>query len=247
MARPPSLPGDHDPEELAPSGPGLVLFRPDDGGDVLRVRIEGETVWLSQAQMAELFQTTKQNISQHLRNVFEERELEEGAVVKEYLTTAADGKQYRTLHYSLDSILAVGYRVRSHRGTRFRRWATATLSEFLVKGFTIDDERLKEARTLGSGTRDYFDEPLARIRDIRASERRFYQKITDIYATSSDYDKDAALTHEFYATVQNKLRWACAQARPDLPVRRADSDSPMGEASRPRRATPRSTTKNAAA
>ena len=203
---------------------GLVLFRPADGSDALRVRIEGETVWLTQAQMAELFQTTKQNISLHLRNIWSDRELDEGSVVKEYLTTAADGKQYRTLHYALDAILAVGYRVRSHRGTQFRQWATATLSELLVKGFVLDDERLKEGRAIGT---DYFDELLERIRDIRASERRFYQKITDIYATSIDYDSDAELTHTFYATVQNKLHWAITgQTAAEIVKSRADASQP---------------------
>ncbi len=210
-----------------PRRPGLVLFRPDDGGAALRVRIEGETVWLSQAQMAELFQTTKQNVSLHLRNIFAEKELRKEAVVKDFLTTAADGKQYRTQHYSLDAILAVGYRVRSHRGTQFRQWATATLSEFLVKGFAMDDERLKEGRTLGGGTRDYFDELLARIRDIRASERRFYQKVTDIYATSIDYDANAAITRDFYATVQNKLHWAIhGHTAAEIITGRADAAKP---------------------
>ena len=131
--------------------------------------------------MAELFQTTKQNISLHIQNILEEKELQLEAVVKEYLTTAADGKRYLTLHYNLDMILAVGYRVRSLRGTQFRQWATAQLRELLVKGFVLDDERIKAGKTIGQ---DYFDELLARIRDIRSSERMFYQKITDIYATS---------------------------------------------------------------
>jgi hypothetical protein len=225
MARKPDQLPSGDPGDAPP---GLVLFRPDDGGDALRVRIEGETVWLTQAQMADLFQTTKQNVSLHLRNILSERELDEGSVVKEYLTTAADGKQYRTLHYSLDAILAVGYRVRSHRGTQFRQWATATLSEFLVKGFAMDDERLKEGRTLAaSGGHDYFDELLERIRDIRASERRFYQKITDIYATSIDYDTNAELTQTFYATVQNKLHWAITgQTAAEIVKARADASKP---------------------
>jgi len=223
--QPPSSDAGGDPGDAPP---GLVLFRPDDGGDALRVRIEGETVWLTQAQMADLFQTTKQNVSLHLRNILSDRELDEGSVVKEYLTTAADGKQYRTLHYALDAILAVGYRVRSHRGTQFRQWATATLSEFLVKGFAMDDERLKEGRTLAaSGGRDYFDELLERIRDIRASERRFYQKITDIYATSIDYDNNADLTREFYATVQNKLHWAITgKTAAEIVTARADASKP---------------------
>ncbi|MEK6676559.1 MAG: RhuM family protein [Planctomycetota bacterium] len=155
--------------------------------------------------MVELYQTSKQNISLHIRNILDEKELDEISVVKEYLTTAADGKQYRTLHYSLDMILAIGYRVRSHRGTLFRQWATAQLRELLVKGFVLDDERIKAGRTIGQ---DYFDELLDRIRDIRSSERLFYQKVTDIYATSIDYDADAEISKEFFATVQNKLHWA---------------------------------------
>ena len=214
---------DLSPDQPTPS-PGLVLFQPDDGGRALRVRIEGETVWLTQAQIAELFQTTKQNVSLHLRNILLEEELEHDRVVKEYLTTAADGKQYRTLHYALDAILAVGYRVRSHRGTQFRQWATTTLGEFLVKGFAMDDERLKEGRSIGA---DYFDELLERIRDIRASERRFYQKITDIYATSIDYDADTNITREFYATVQNKLHWAIhGHTAAEIITQRADADKP---------------------
>ncbi|MFI4854587.1 MAG: virulence RhuM family protein [Phycisphaerales bacterium JB065] len=146
---------------------GMVPFRPNDGENALRVRLEGETVWLTQAQMAEMVQTTEQNISLRLKNIFSEHELEEDRVVKNYLTTAADGKDYVVLHYSLDAILAVGYRVRSTRGTQFRQWATTTLSEYLTKGFVMDDDRLKEGRSLG---RDYFDGLLERIRDIRASE-----------------------------------------------------------------------------
>lgn len=185
--------------------PGGQLLIYQDGGTRLQVRLDGQTVWLTQALMAELFQTTKQNISLHLQNIFDDKELQQAAVVKEYLTTAADGKRYRTLHYNLDAILAVGYRVRSPRGTAFRQWATARLGELLVKGFTLDDERIKAGRTIGA---DYFDELLARIRDIRASERLFYQKITDIYATSIDYDANAELTQLFFQTVQNKMHWA---------------------------------------
>ena len=222
--QPPSNEAGGDPGDAPP---GLVLFRPDDGGDALRVRIEGETVWLTQPQMADLFQTTKQNVSAHLRNIFAEGELQPGATVKKYLTVRTEGsRQVERLldHYSLDAILAVGYRVRSHRGTQFRQWATATLSEFLVKGFAMDDERLKEGRNLG---RDYFDELLERIRDIRASERRFYQKITDIYATSIDYDNNADLTREFYATVQNKLHWAITgKTAAEIVTARADASKP---------------------
>ena len=145
-------------------------------------------------------------------------------VCKDYLQTASDGKSYSTKHYSLDMIIAVGYRVRSARGTQFRQWATATLAEYLTKGFALDDQRLKDAKNWGA---DYFDELLARIRDIRASERRFYQKITDIYATSIDYDGKAAITQEFYATVQNKLHWAITgRTAAETVVSRADADKP---------------------
>lgn len=209
-----------------PSDTGLVLFQPADGA-ALRVRIEGETVWLTQVQMADLFQTTKQNISLHLKNIFADGELDPAATVKKYLTVQTEGARRvsRTVdHYALDAILAVGYRVRSDRGTQFRQWATATLSEYLVKGFALDDERLKEGRSLGA---DYFDELLARIRDIRASERRFYQKITDIYATSVDYDPAAGVTKDFYATVQNKLHWAIhGRTAAEVIRERADASRP---------------------
>lgn len=179
-----------------------------DAGLNLQVRLDGRTVWLTQLQMADLFQTTKQNISLHIHNILDEHELEAEATVKQYLTVQTEGSrqvQRQVDHYSLDMILAVGYRVRSQRGTQFRQWATARLGELLVKGFTLDDERIKAGRTLGQ---DYFDELLSRIRDIRSSERLFYQKITDIYATSIDYDRNAALTQEFFKTVQNKMHWA---------------------------------------
>jgi hypothetical protein len=208
-------------EPQPPSGQLLIY---QDGGLRLQVRLDGRTVWLSQAAIADLFQTSKQNVSLHLQNIFEEQELGQDSVVKEYLTTAADGKQYRTLHYNLDAILAVGYRVRSSRGTAFRQWATARLSELLVKGFTLDDERIKAGRTVGES---YFDELLARIRDIRASERLFYQKITDIYATSIDYDADAELTQLFFQTVQNKMHWAAhGHTAAELVRQRADATKP---------------------
>lgn len=204
--------------------PGFVLYQLPDGRSRLSVRLEGKTVWLTQAQMAELFQTTRANITIHIGNVLEEGELPGEAVCKEYLQTAADGKEYATKHYSLDMIIAVGYRVRSGRGTQFRQWATATLAEYLTKGFALDDMRLKEGRNWGA---DYFDELLARIRDIRASERRFYQKITDIYATSIDYDPHSPITKDFYATVQNKLHWAIhGETAAETIVRRADAGKP---------------------
>ena len=193
------------PGGLPPSGNMLIY---QDGATRLQVRLDGQTVWLPQVAIAELFQTTKQNVSLHIQNIFEEGELDPMATVKQYLTVQMEGNRQirRALdHYNLDVILAIGYRVRSHRGTQFRQWATARLSELLVKGFALDDERIKAGRTLGG---DYFEELLARIRDIRASERMFYQKITDIYATSIDYDAAAEITKTFFQTVQNKLHWA---------------------------------------
>jgi hypothetical protein len=180
----------------------IVIFKTSDEKISIDVRFDEETVWLSQAQMAELFQTNKQNISLHINNVFKEGELESDSVVKEYLTTAADGKNYSTKHYNLDVIISVGYRVKSLRGTQFRKWATSRLNEYIRKGFTIDDERLKN----GGGR--YFHELLQRIRDIRSSERNLYQQVTDIYATSVDYDPKAATTRDFFATVQNKMHYA---------------------------------------
>ena len=179
-----------------------------DGTLSLSVRLDGQTVRLTQAAMAELFQTTPQNITLHLKSIYEEGELSEEATCKDYLQVRIEGSRQiqRSLkHYSLEAILAVGYRVRSPRGTQFRQWATRRLSELLVKGFTLDDQRIKAGKSIGA---DYFDELLARIRDIRASERLFYQKITDIYATSIDYQADAETTRRFFQTVQNKLHWA---------------------------------------
>jgi hypothetical protein len=188
------------------------------------VRLQDESVWLAQATLTELFQTSKQNISLHLKNIFAEGELAEGRVLKEYLTTAADGKQYRTKHYNLEAIIAVGYRVKSHRGTQFRRWATERLNEYLVKGFTMDDARLKQVANIGS---DYFDEMLERIRDIRSSEKRFYQKIRDIYKLAVDYDPQAEATLEFFKIVQNKLHFAISgKTAAELIADRADAGRP---------------------
>lgn len=163
-------------------------------------------MWLSQAQMAELFQTSKQNISLHIRNIFEEGELDESAVVKEYLTTATDGKAYRVLHYNLDVIISVGYRVRSHVGTQFRIWATQRLRDYIIKGFALDDQKLKEQATVG----DYFDELLERIRDIRSSEKLLYKRVRDICALSVDYQATLPDAQIFFATVQNKFHYAVA-------------------------------------
>lgn len=209
--------------EPAGSPSQILLYQTQDRQTEIEVRLEGETVWLNQSQMAELFQTTKQNISLHISNVFAEGELDETSVVKEYLTTAADGKQYRVLHYNLDVIISVGYRVRSHRGTQFRIWATQRLREFLVKGFTLDDKRLSQ----GGDASRYFDELLDRVRAIRASERMFWQKVTDIYATSIDYDVNAQVTREFFATVQNKFHYAIHRhTAAEVIVERADAEKP---------------------
>src|SRR5699024_3126970 len=183
----------------------MLMYQTEDGETKIDVRLEDETVWMTQKAIAELYQSTKQNISLHIKNIFEENELDSNSVVKFYLTTARDDKSYKTKHYNLEMIIAIGYRVRSHRGTQFRQWATERLNEYLVKGFIIDDDRLKEMWNFGE---DYFDELLERIRDIRASEKRFYQKITDIYATSVDYEPNAGITQKFFATVQNKLHFA---------------------------------------
>lgn len=194
-----------EPHNTPPSGQLLIY---QDGATRLQVRMDGQTVWLTQAAIAELYQTTPQNITLHLQNIYDEGELGSGATCKEYLQVRTEGARQvqRSLkHYNLDAILAVGYRVRSPRGTAFRQWATTRLSELLVKGFTLDDERIKAGRPLGA---DYFNELLARIRDIRSSERLFYQKITDIYATSIDYDANVELTQLFFQTVQNKMHWA---------------------------------------
>lgn len=183
---------------------GLILYTSDDGQSRIQLRTDGQTVWLSQSEMAELFQTSKQNIAKHLKAIFAEGELLPEAVVNQWLTTAADGKNYQVAHYKLDAILAVGYRVRSPRGVQFRRWANTVLKEYLLKGFAMDDDRLKNP----DGRPDYFDEMLARIRDIRASEKRFYQKVRDLFALAADYDKTDAATQQFFATVQNLLLYA---------------------------------------
>lgn len=202
----------------------LILYRTDDGRTRIEVRLADETVWMTQAAMAELYQGTKQNISLHLKNIFDDGELQEDRVVKQYLTTAADGKKYRTKFYNMETIISVGYRVRSPRGTQFRRWATERLNEYLVKGFTMDDERLKQGKNIGS---DYFDELLARIRDIRSSEKRFYQKIRDIYALAVDYDPKAEETQAFFRIVQNKLHFAISgKTAAELISQRVDAAKP---------------------
>lgn len=182
----------------------FLVYQAPDGTIKIDVRFEEETVWLSQQMMAELFQTSKQNIGQHIKNVFEEGELREDSVVKNFFTTAADGKNYNTAYYNLDVIISVGYRVKSQIATQFRIWATQRLREYIVKGFALDDERLKNPDL----PFDYFEELTRRIQDIRTSEKRFYQKITDIYATSIDYDPTLDISINFFKTVQNKMHWA---------------------------------------
>lgn len=212
-------------EDLSlPAQSEFLLYQTEDGQTRIEVRLENESVWLNQLTMAALFQVSKQNISLHLKNIFIEGELAESRVVKEYLTTAADGKAYPTKFYNLEAIIAVGYRVRSHRGTQFRRWATERLNEYLVKGFTMDDERLKAVVNIGS---DYFDEMLERIRDIRSSEKRFYQKIRDIYKLAADFDPKAEETLEFFSIVQNKLHFAISgKTAAELIAERADASRP---------------------
>lgn len=199
----------------------LILYSTDDGKAQLVLRVLGGQVWLSQLEMAELYQTSKQNIGKHVKAVFSERELVEEAVVNQQFTTATDGKKYLTLLYALPMVIAVGYRVRSSRGTQFRQWATRTLSEYLTKGFAMDDERLKQPRW------DYFDELLARIRDIRSSEKRFYQKVRDLFTLAEDYRAAEKDTQLLFAEVQNKLFFAVTgHTAAELIVTRADPSQP---------------------
>lgn len=208
---------------LMNNGTNILIYQTEEGHTKIDVRLENETVWMTQRAIAELYQTTPQNITLHVKNIYEERELEEEATCKYYLQVQNEGEREikrKAKHYNLEMIIAIGYRVRSYRGTQFRQWATERLNEYLVKGFTMDDDRLKEIRNLGQ---DYFDELLERIRDIRASERRFYQKITDIYATAIDYDAKAEVSNEFFATVQNKLHFAIhGHTASELIAERAD-------------------------
>lgn len=183
----------------------LIFYATPQGNVKVEVIFESETFWLSQKRMAELFGVDVRTVNEHLKNIFKTGELNEDSVIRNFRTTAADGKSYDTKFYILEATLAVGYRVNSSEATQFRIWATETLKEFITKGFVLDDERLKQGKNFG---KDYFDELLERIREIRASERRFYQKITDLYALSADYNKDSSTTQDFFASVQNKLHWA---------------------------------------
>jgi len=208
-------------------GSEILLYQTEDGQTRIDVRLKNESAWLTQAAMAELFQTSPQNITLHIRNIYNDGELVEGATCKDYLQVqkeGARGVKRRLKFYNLEMIIAIGYRVRSHRGTQFRQWATQRLNDYLVKGFAMDDERLKDVKTLGT---DYFDELLERIRDIRASEKRFYLKIRDIYKLSVDYDPKTDQTVEFFKVVQNKLHWAVSgKTAAEIISERADASKP---------------------
>lgn len=200
----------------------IEIYESPDGDIRLNVQLEDETVWLSLDQMALLFGRDKSTISRHLKNIFEEKELEREAVVAKYATTAQDGKVYQVDHYNLDVIISVGYRVKSQQGVRFRQWATRVLKEYAVKGFALDDRRLKDGRSR------YFRELLQRVRDIRSSERNLYQQVTDIYATAIDYDPKSSMTRKFFATVQNKLHYAVHEhTAAEIIYDRVDREKPL--------------------
>jgi hypothetical protein len=201
----------------------IIMYQTDDGLTKIEVELRNETVWLSLDQMAELFQRDKSTVSRHIKNIFAEGELPRGSVVANFATTAADGKTYQVDHYNLDVIISVGYRVKSLRGTQFRIWASSVLKEYIQKGYAMNDDLLKNA---GSG--NYFDELLARIRDIRSSEKVFYRKVLDIYATSIDYDPRAETTQRFFQTVQNKMHFAVhGNTAAELVYKRSDGDKPF--------------------
>ncbi|MDQ6478864.1 virulence RhuM family protein [Dyadobacter sp. LHD-138] len=211
-------------KKLAPQlNTEIIIYQTQDGKASVSLYAQDGSVWMSQSQLAELFDTSKQNISLHINNILKEKELSLDSVVKEYLTTASDGKTYNITFYSLDMTLAIGFRVRSKRGTQFRQWANRNLKEYMVKGFVMDDERLKNP----DGRPDYFDELLARIRDIRASEKRFYQKVRDLFALSSDYDTTDKATQMFFAEAQNKILFAITgHTAAEIIVSRANPNEP---------------------
>ena len=201
----------------------IIIYNTTDGKASVSLYAKDGNIWMNQNQLAELFDTSKQNIGQHIASVLKDKELEENSVVKKFFTTATDGKEYSVIFYSLDMILAIGFRVQSKRGTQFRIWANRNLKEYMVKGFVMDDERLKNP----DGRPDYFDELLERIREIRASEKRFYQKVRDLFALSSDYDKTDKATQMFFAETQNKLLYAVTnKTAAEIITARADADKP---------------------
>lgn len=207
----------------------IILYQTEDGRTRIQCRFENETIWLTQALIAELYDKDVRTINEHLVNIFDEGELRREATIRKFRIVRTEGKREvarEIEHYNLDAILAVGFRVRSHRGTQFRQWAIGRLNEYLVKGFTMDDERLKNPP--GKGQKDYFDEQLERIRDIRSSERRFYQKVLDIYATSVDYTPNTEMSQQFFATVQNKMHWAAhGQTAAEVIHARVDAAKPF--------------------
>ncbi len=204
-------------------GQDIIIYNTPDGKGSVSLMAKDGSVWLSQNQLAELFDTSRVNITLHANNILKEKELERSSVCKYFLHTAADGKNYKVLFYSLDMILAIGFRVKSFRGTQFRQWANRNLKEFMIKGYVMDDDRLKNP----DGRPDYFDELLARIRDIRASEKRFYQKVRDLFAISSDYDPSDKATQMFFAETQNKLLYAITgKTAAEIVISRADADKP---------------------
>jgi hypothetical protein len=201
----------------------IIIYNTADGKASVSLYAKDGMVWMNQNQLAELFDTSKQNIGQHISNILKDGELEKISVVKNFFTTASDGKEYSVTFYSLEMILAVGFRVRSKRGTQFRIWANRNLKEYMIKGFVMDDERLKNP----DGRPDYFDELLERIREIRASEKRFYQKVRDLFALSSDYDKTEKAAQMFFAETQNKILFAVTeQTAAEIILKRADADKP---------------------
>ena len=210
-------------DDLNIIGSEILIYQTDDGQTKIDVKFEDETVWLTQAQLCELYQTSKSNISEHIKHIFEEGELEETSVVRKFRTTAADGKKYNTIHYNLDMIISLGYRVKSKIATNFRRWATERLKEYMIKGFTMDDERLKN---LGGG--NYWKELLDRIRDIRSSEKVMYRQVLDLYATSVDYDPKSSESIAFFKMVQNKLHYAAhGHTAAEVIYERADASQPF--------------------
>jgi len=201
----------------------IIIYQTEDGDTRIEVKMEQETVWLNQLQLVELYQTSKSNISEHIKHIFEEGELDENSVVRKFRTTASDGKNYNTTYYNLDMIISLGYRIKSIVATRFRRWATERLKEYMIKGFTMDDERLKQ---LGGG--NYWKELLDRIRDIRSSEKVLYRQVLDLYATSADYDPRSDVSIQFFKIVQNKLHFAAhGHTAAEVIYERADADKPF--------------------
>ncbi len=201
----------------------ILIYQTEDGLTNINVKLQDETVWLTQQQLVELYQSSKSNVSEHIKHIFEEKELDEEAVVRKFRTTASDGKNYNVIHYNLDMIISLGYRIKSSIATQFRRWATERIKEYMIKGFTMDDERLK-----GNGGGNYWRELLDRIRDIRSSEKVLYRQVLDLYATSVDYDPHSEQSIQFFKIVQNKLHYAAhGHTAAEVIYERVDADKPF--------------------